>query len=1744
MRIINLHRSLFILVLYSALTLSNAADSIAKDQALDSEGSTPEGLSKSDWQSIRAAHTAWEHSFMPLEGGGFQARNKAQQWTTKFDGRGFLAKPKDANWQWGLELRSYGFGTQQHSVKGQPAVKAEGQRLSYQWDTAVQEWFINDQRGLEHGFTVDHRPAGATPGMALEVVLGTRGTLKASVAADAQTVYYRDEAGAPVVNYSGLKVWDADGQILPSHFVQGPNHTIILRVEESSARYPITIDPIAQQAYLKASQVSADDFFGNSVAVSGNTVVVGAYGEDSSTTGINSTPDEGASSSGAAYVFVRSSGNWTQQAYLKASQVSVGDQFGISVAVDGDTVVVGAYSEDSSTTGINSTPNEGTTDSGATYVFVRSSGTWTQQAYLKASQVSVADYFGISVAVSGDTVVVGAYSEDSSTTGINSTPNEGASDSGATYVFVRSSGTWTQQAYLKASQVSGFDYFGISVAVSGDTVVVGANGEDSSTTGINSTPNEAASSSGAAYVFVRSSGTWTQQAYLKASQVSGFDIFGDSVAVDGDTVIVGAPYEASNTTGINSTPNEAASFAGAAYVFVRSNGTWTEQAYLKPSRISVNDFFEGPQFGDSVAVDGDTVVVGAPYEDSSTTGINSTPDDGVSDSGAAYVFVRSSGTWTQQAYLKASQVSGFDYFGISVAVSGDTVVVGANGEDSSTTGINSMPNEDAPAAGAVYIFSGLGPVVTNLPTVASASPSSGLSTGGTVVTLTGTNFTDATSVTFGGVAATSFSVISPTQITATTPPGVIGTASILVTTPLGTNEANTLYTYTNSPPTDITLTSASITENNAPGATVGLLAAVDADASQTHIFRLVSGTGDTDNASFSIDGTALKLSVAANFETKTSYSIRVRANDGAGEQYEEPFTITITNVVEGSSGAVSGNGVAISNGDSTPEATDNTDFGSIPLNGMLLQRTFDINNTGDQPLLLTGTPRVIIDGDHATDFFVITMPGASVTTTAKLQIVFKPTALGLRTARVTIPSNDLDDANFIFSIQGTAAPYAGGTEGGTIAFSALGYEVKQGTTQALVTIRRTGGTAATSVRVTSANGMPLDNRRDFEAATLDVDYPFRELTVNFAVNETSKTITVPLIPRTGLQPNRSFFLLLGDAGPNTQISDYNHAVVRIMAWRQPTITITAPLASPAVSAGLRPFVAAGLAVDAELVGITQVTVSLNGGLVQNATLGTASSTTRPWSLPIEPEIGTNTLTVTSYDANGMASIPVTRTFEYVRRYRLDLSRSPMGIINVTTALGSPVVTLSQTPTLTPLSIASGSPLTLRAVPATGQIFSHWSSLPNGVSAISSSFTYTMPEADIANPVTAVFVANPFSPSPGQGNQFYGLVRPEAGNSPGLDRVGWLTGTLTPTTGAFSGRLLYNGTTTSFSAIFMGNGSSIFNVAGQMQTTLSLANGDSLSLTYASGQIGVQVQRATVTLSRGNLERIAYTPTNLIPNALMNRTNPASGFYSLALPAQTQPISRDRTTYPQGDGFGTITLSRLGTFTAVGILADGTDWTASGGLVSGQQGTFFAQLLTPGMAARGGTLTGTFSGTLKFDATQADSDVTGDDLLWTRAAVIERPGVTARAVATQLYTSGWPQGIILYGIGALYQSTSTLQTTLGLSTSAVNVRNSELVISDGKLSPSIIVNATRIINSVITRVPATNRTFMLNANSTLGAINGSFTPNWTSPSTVNPTFRGILLQKGNAKGGYGFFQSNRLNDLNPEVGRVTLGPPAP
>jgi len=450
--------------------------------------------------------------------------------------------------------------------------------------------------------------------------------------------------------------------------------------------------PLLQQAYLKASNTAASNWFGFSVAISGETAVVGAFKESSDAVGVNGTQTSNtATNSGAAYVFVRMGTNWIQQAYLKASNAKRDDNFGIGIAIEADTIVVGASGEDSAARGSNGNENDNTAiDSGAAYVFKRSGTNWIQQAYLKPSNTATNAHFGARVAISAGTIVVSATGEQSGASGVNGNQSDRTMPgSGAAYVFVQDGTNWVQQAYLKASIPTPYAGFGLSVALSENSLIVGA--------------NEA--NSGAAYIFVRNGTNWSQQAFLKASNAEANDRFGDALTISGDTVVVGARWEDSASQVVNGDQyDNRAPQCGAAYVFVREGTDWTQQAYLKAWKGQAND-----SFGSSVALNGNTLVVGAYAENGGSNGINGDPEAvGGFDSGAAYLFVRQGTNWRQEAYIKTSAPGVGADFGWSAAISGDTVIIGAFNEGSAATGVNGDQTDNtAGSAGAAYIFSGV-----------------------------------------------------------------------------------------------------------------------------------------------------------------------------------------------------------------------------------------------------------------------------------------------------------------------------------------------------------------------------------------------------------------------------------------------------------------------------------------------------------------------------------------------------------------------------------------------------------------------------------------------------------------------------------------------------------------------------------------------------------------------------------------------------------------------------------------------------------------------------------------------------------------------------------------------------------------------------------------------------------------------------------------------------------------------------
>ena len=451
--------------------------------------------------------------------------------------------------------------------------------------------------------------------------------------------------------------------------------------------------------YFKASNPGRFDRFGDALAMSGNTLAVGAPFEDSTGTG------PGARAPGAVYIFERGASGFGQQAFLKASNAIVADRFGWSLALNGDVLAVGAVGESSASRGINGA--QGNTDapnSGAVYVFVRQGQHWTQQAYIKASNADAQDRFGESVALSGmgrwfsdedseDVLVVGASAEGSSSRDVQS--DNSLLGAGAAYVFVREGTAWRQAAYLKADKRTMYAQFGAAVAVSGDTVVVG---EPQSSTAVGR--------GGAVHVFERSAGTWRESVRLEATHPGDADGFGEALALDGDLLAVGAQREDSAARGTEGDPsNDGAQESGAVYVFTRQKGGFKPTAYLKASNAADNH-----AFGTSVDLSGPLLVVGASGEAGASTGVDGNQaDQSLPGSGAAYVFALEATGWVQRHYLKATNPDPGDFFGARVAVGAAGIAAGAPLEDSNSPGINGARGNDPLYdtgfdSGAVYVF--------------------------------------------------------------------------------------------------------------------------------------------------------------------------------------------------------------------------------------------------------------------------------------------------------------------------------------------------------------------------------------------------------------------------------------------------------------------------------------------------------------------------------------------------------------------------------------------------------------------------------------------------------------------------------------------------------------------------------------------------------------------------------------------------------------------------------------------------------------------------------------------------------------------------------------------------------------------------------------------------------------------------------------------------------------------------------
>ena len=481
-----------------------------------------------------------------------------------------------------------------------------------------------------------------------------------------------------------------------------------------------------QEAYIKAANASVDDYFGQSVSLSGDTVAVTAHLDDENlaviVNGTTAPNNGGALESGAVYVYKRTGNNWEQQAYIKGSNNQAYHYFGNRVSISGNTLAVGHVNDDSnSRTIVNGTSSSAGSAgaSGAVFIYERTGDNWVQQAFIKALNADGGDRFGANFSLSGNTLAVGAYDESEAYNYIvNGTvlPNANNSrDSGAVYIYRRNGSVWSHESYIKARNRQNDEEFGASLSLSGDTLAVGLLREDSNqlsiTNGTDVSFDNSTSDTGAVYVYKRRGTIWAQEAYIKGSSLGNSDYFGVNVTLSNNLLAVGATGEDSGATTIvngSTAPTDQSVWdSGAVYIFERSPTGWEQQAFIKSVNRSNYD-----NFGSSLSLSSSTLAVGVKNEDSSgSTIINGTTADasnGAAESGAVYIYKRTGGVWAQESYIKPANTNIGDEFGISVSLSGDTLAVGARYEDSSTTtiinGANASLDNGKSNSGAVYIY--------------------------------------------------------------------------------------------------------------------------------------------------------------------------------------------------------------------------------------------------------------------------------------------------------------------------------------------------------------------------------------------------------------------------------------------------------------------------------------------------------------------------------------------------------------------------------------------------------------------------------------------------------------------------------------------------------------------------------------------------------------------------------------------------------------------------------------------------------------------------------------------------------------------------------------------------------------------------------------------------------------------------------------------------------------------------------
>lgn len=1395
----------------------------------------------------------------------------------------------------------------------------------------------------------------------------------------------------------------------------------------------------------------ADHGYGYSVAISGTRVVVGAPGVNTSS-----------SYAGTAYVYDLSGANPTIPIQtLNNPTPAKYDLYGYSVSISGDRVAIGAMRDDTVFV-----------DAGAVYIYDLTTGTPSTPVRTLFNPGPASDYFGCAVSISGTRVVAGAYRTD--VTGIN--------DAGAAYVYDLASGTPTTPiAVLLDPTPADGDKFGLSVSISGSKVVVGAYQDDTG-----------AGNAGSIYVYDMDSGTPTTPLTINNPSPASQDIFGFNVSISGNLVVAGAHQDDTGATD-----------AGTAYVF-----DLTSLTPEVPVR-AINNPAPGnaDHFGFAVAISGNRVAVGAPMDEAGAADAGSAyaydlssasptlptavlspagaihfgssiamsdafavvgaPHDNTagSDSGAVYVYDRSNILTAPVLILTNPTPAAMDGFGSAIALSGGYLVVGAQGDD---TG--------AADAGSVYVYD-----------LNSATPTQPL--------LTLNNPNPAASDAFGAAV-----VISGSRI-------AVGA----YLDDAGAVNAGSVYVYDLS--SGVPTVPVATILNPAPAADdfFGISVALSGS-------RLVVGASG-DDATGTDTGTAYVFDLSGGPPAAPAFTF-ANPSPAANDAFGASVAISGARVVVGAPGDDTGAtnaGAAyvydLSGGTPTtpvntltnPTAAAGDGFGSlVSISGsrVAVAAPYDDFGTLDSGVvhvyeLVSATPAV------PTDSLINPAPNAHDTFGFSLAFAGADIAIGAPADDTVAPDQGY---GYIYGVPAAGVIAIGGTV----------FLANEGDGVVTIPLLRGNGTGGTvSVDVTTTDGTAKAGK-NFTALAPSPK------TVTFADGVTEVQVPITLIASGAVAPNQSFNVTISNPTGGATLGAVVTARVVILDaapdTTKPTVTLTSPSANARISdaAGATVMVT-GKAADGR--GVAKVQVRINGGSFEDALIpdNVVSSPQVTFSHPVSPVVGLNTLQVRSLDDAGNVSTLASRTFVFFSLRDLVVAvegpASSGSVSNGFLGASSREVGVSYSITAT-----------AKRTPAPGFMFAGWA-VGGGPTLEQIGVTEAMLNSPMLKftfrqglMLTAKFVPYPFTADV-VGN-FNGLILPSAGlpapngTTASHETVGMISATVS-TGGAVSGKVFMDGLTITFVGDADKDGAVRFGPSHSPALFIDRVTKPSFQLALAvdlnpagtgkmTGTLTQSYRAAVRSVSLVDADRAYYggvgpkVPENLAGTG-------ARAYTALFPPRDSQPAPLTTADYPQGHGFGNVTVKTNGLVSIAGKLADGTTLTASAPLSKANTWPLFQQLYKLGAAGRG-----CIAGTITVNDALADTDMLGSKLYWFRPFQL-----------VQWYPYGWDEGIFVDFMAAKYDVPAAASVFPGLAVINAASGNAEITFTGGLLDDDLTLPVNISSANTVTKPSAnTDGKFAMKIAAPTGLISGAF----TDSEGNKPSFGGIIYQKGINAGAYGYFLS--------------------